>query len=241
MTLDLSKPLATSTGSGSAPASTQTVASSDNHHQRMMIVSHAIVCVVGFALLLPSGVLLARYLRTFTPTWYTGHWIAQFGIAGPVIIAGFVLGFKASGKEEATQWDTHKKTGVVLFALYLFQCSLGAFIHYVKPKNFVTIVGRQPQNYFHAVFGLAIIALAMYQIRTGYRDEWPQYAQSGDVPKGVNVLWIVWCIVLPILYAAGLSLLPKQYRQEDAQRKGLGMSDSSIDMRQQDGGMHRHE
>lgn len=86
-TLDLTKSLTTSTASGSTPASTSGSQSSGmadiplTHYQRM-VLAHAIVCVVGFALLLPCGVLLARYLRTFTPTWYTGHWIAQFGI-GP--------------------------------------------------------------------------------------------------------------------------------------------------------------
>lgn len=88
--LDLTKSLSTSTSSGSGAASTGTSGSSDDSssgsdsnpfksYQRM-VIAHAIVCVVGFAFLLPIGVLLARYLRTSTPTWYTGHWIAQFGI-----------------------------------------------------------------------------------------------------------------------------------------------------------------
>jgi len=198
-----------------------------------MVVAHAIFCVVGFALFLPCGVLLARYLRTFTPTWYTGHWIAQFGIAGPTIIVGIVLGFEASGKIGATLWDNHKKTGLAVFVLYLVQCGVGAFIHYVKPKN---SRGRPPQNYFHAVFGLTIIALSMYQIRTGYKQEWPNFTGLA-VPKGVNTLWIVWCILLPILYAVGLWFLPKQYKQEDAQRKGwatgnsYGMMESTSNLR----------
>lgn len=76
--LDLTKPL---NGSTPTPTPTPTGDSPLTHYQRM-ILAHAIICVVGFALLLPCGVLLARYLRTFSPTWYTGHWIAQFGI-GP--------------------------------------------------------------------------------------------------------------------------------------------------------------
>lgn len=131
---------------------------------------------------------------------------------------------------------------------------MGAFIHYVKPKN---AARRPPQNYFHAVFGLTIIALAMYQIRTGYKVEWPMYTQLA-VPNGVNALWVAWCIVrpsvmvpfrhdahhvcqlLPILYAAGLWFLPKQYKQEDAHRKGwldnsnsYGMMQSTTNLRGQ--------
>ncbi|KAJ7162252.1 hypothetical protein C8R46DRAFT_346620 [Mycena filopes] len=182
-----------------------------------MIVAHAIFCVVGFALLLPLGVLVARYLRTFTPSWYTGHWIAQFGIAGPTIIVGIVLGFKASGSVGYKILDDHKKTGIVLLALYLAQCTLGAVIHWVKPKN---ATSRPPQNYLHAVLGLATIALSMYQIRTGYNEEWQKYTGIRAVPKSVNILWMVWVVVLPVLYAIGLLFLRKQYRQEAAARKG---------------------
>jgi hypothetical protein len=45
-----------------------------------LLIAHGIVCAVGFAFCLPAGVILARYLRTSRPWWYTGHWIAQFGI-----------------------------------------------------------------------------------------------------------------------------------------------------------------
>jgi len=230
--LDLTKSLsASSTTTGSGSASTGASGSGSDSGDtssgatddipltpfQRMVVAHAIFSVVGFALLLPCGVLLARYLRTFTPTWYTGHWIAQFGLAGPVIITGIVLGFKASGPIGYKLMDDHKKTGIVLFGLYLGQCLIGALIHYVKPKN---ATSRPPQNYFHAVFGLTIIALSMYQIRTGYRTEWPAYTGLGSVPNGVNILWMVWVVVLPVLYAVGLLFLKKQYSQEAESRKG---------------------
>ncbi|KAJ7800577.1 hypothetical protein B0H14DRAFT_2898843 [Mycena olivaceomarginata] len=213
--LDLTKPFsASSTPSGSDFGSSS---SADPWtHYRRMVVAHAVLSVVGFALLLPCGILLARYLRTFTPTWYTGHWIAQFGIAGPIILAGIVMGFKAAGPLRYKIMDDHKKTGIVVFALYLTQCIIGTVIHYAKPKN---ATSRPPQNYFHAVLGLAIIGLSMYQIRTGYRTEWPNFPELGPIPSGVNILWIVWVIILPVLYAVGLLFLKKQYRQEEESRK----------------------
>lgn len=42
-----------------------------------MIIAHAVVATFGFLFLLPSGVLLARYVRTISTQWYTGHWIIQ--------------------------------------------------------------------------------------------------------------------------------------------------------------------
>lgn len=86
----------------------------------------------------------------------------------------------------------HQALGNILLGLYAFQCAVGAIIHFFKPKN---AKGRPPQNYLHAVFGLIVIVLGMYQIRTGYDEEWPLYAGSGRLPKSVNLLWIVWTIV----------------------------------------------
>ncbi|KAJ7467036.1 hypothetical protein FB451DRAFT_1259939 [Mycena latifolia] len=231
--LDLTKSLSsTATGSGAASTSTSGGDTSSDPTddipftpQQRMILAHAIFCVIGFALLLPVGVMVARYLRTFTPTWYTGHWIAQFALSGPVILIGVVLGFQSAGKFGYTLWDDHKKTGVVVFALYLAQCVVGAFIHYVKPKHSTK---RPFQNYFHAVFGLAIIGLGLYQIRTGYKKEWPMYISLHPIPMGVNILWMVWVILLPVMYAAGLLLfLRKQYAQEEASRKGWGSNSNN--------------
>ncbi|KAJ7082328.1 hypothetical protein C8R44DRAFT_652725 [Mycena epipterygia] len=159
-----------------------------------LLIAHGIVCAVGFAFCLPAGVILARYLRTSRPWWYTGHWIAQFGIAGPVILVGIVLGHRVTDKygESPADDSNHKALGNILLGLYAAQCAIGAIIHFFKPKN---SKGRPPQNYLHAVFGLIIIVLGMYQIRTGYDDEWPLYAGSGRLPKGVNLLWIIWTIV----------------------------------------------
>ena len=42
------------------------------------IIAHAILCVIGFLFLLPVGVLLARYFRTFTNKWFNGHAFVNF-------------------------------------------------------------------------------------------------------------------------------------------------------------------
>lgn len=86
--LDLTKPLPASsppdsTTNSPSDAGTTTPSPTDDipllPYQRI-IVAHAIFCIVGFLVLLPVGALLARYLRTFTSTWFTGHWVTQFAI-----------------------------------------------------------------------------------------------------------------------------------------------------------------
>jgi len=91
-----------------------------------MIVAHAIFCTIGFLLILPAGVLLARYGRTtIGPAWFKGHAALQFFIgkhtsyfliwklkssaAGPTIFIGVMLGIAAVGKAGAMHLDDNHK------------------------------------------------------------------------------------------------------------------------------------
>lgn len=50
------------------------------------IVAHALLCVVGFLGLLPAGALLARYLRTYSTSWFKAHWIIQFALGTCILL-----------------------------------------------------------------------------------------------------------------------------------------------------------
>ncbi|KAI0708956.1 hypothetical protein C8T65DRAFT_204721 [Cerioporus squamosus] len=180
------------------------------------IVGHAVLCVIGFLGLLPLGALLARYTRTYSPAWFTAHWVVQFAIAGPVIITGVALGIHAVELAQSGGTnDVHKRWGIAIFVLYLAQLALGATIHYYKPRAWAKGAGRRPfQNYFHAAFGLLLIAFAMFQVRTGFRSEWPAQTGRGPISNGANVFWYVWIILLALAYFGGLALLFRQFRQE---------------------------
>ncbi|KAJ7090110.1 hypothetical protein C8R44DRAFT_594518, partial [Mycena epipterygia] len=185
-----------------------------------LVTAHGLLCALGFAVLLPGGALLARYLRTSRPWWYTGHWIAQAAAAGPVIIIGIALGFASSSQAkkngENTKGDPHNALGSVLLYLYIMQCIFGAVIHYWKPKSAAR--RRPPQNYLHAVLGITIFVLGMYQLHLGFDDAWPKYVGRGALPGAVGGLWVFWCIAIALAYTAGLWFLPKQYKQEAAGR-----------------------
>jgi hypothetical protein len=119
--------------------------------------------------------------------------------------------------------------GILLCFLYLAQMALGAIIHWRKPSSTWTDGRRPPHNYLHAVLGLVIIGLAFYQVRTGYAVELPRYAGI-NAPKWAAAAWTTWAVVrvrflmtwasvdrtqiLPLAYAGGLVLLPRQWRQE---------------------------
>ena len=57
-----------------------------------------------------------------------------------------------------------QKIGITLLILYCIQLLLGAVIHFLKMPPSILGGHRPPQNYFHAVLGLVIIALAFYQV-----------------------------------------------------------------------------
>jgi len=214
-TLDLTKTIDSNSTSSSSPSSSSGSGSSESSipltPEQKLIAAHAIISAIGFLLLLPAGAFTARFLRTFTTVWFKGHFAVQFFIAGPVIITGVALGISAVTQMDNMHLnDVHKKWGAAIFALYFVQCTLGYAIHKLKPKNSQR---RPPQNYFHAVFGLLIIGLAFYQVRTGYTVEWP--LKTGlAIPNAVHIVWYVWVVLLPVLYFAGLALLPRQFRQE---------------------------
>ncbi|KIY67078.1 hypothetical protein CYLTODRAFT_15119 [Cylindrobasidium torrendii FP15055 ss-10] len=185
-----------------------------------MFVAHAILCIVGFLFFLPLGSLLARYARTFTEKWFLSHWVVQWVLAGTCIVAGFALGVAGVSRVGAPHFtNTHSKLGLALFILWLIQCTLGALIHFVKPKFSLR---RPPQNYVHAVIGLSIIAIAFYQVRLGYRTTWPLVTGRGAVGKGADIVWYIWVVLVPLAYIAGLALLPKQFRQESERRRARG-------------------
>ncbi|KAI0779570.1 hypothetical protein C8Q74DRAFT_1198609 [Fomes fomentarius] len=183
-----------------------------------MIVAHAILCTIGFLILLPAGALLARYARTFTSGWFKGHWVFQLAIAGPIIVTGVALGIAAVSTAQAMHLnDDHKKWGVAIFVLYIVQCVLGEVIHRVKPTSWTVRKKRPLQNYFHAILGLLVIGLSFYQVRTGYRVEWVKTTSRPAISNAANIVWIIWVVLIPVLYFAGLAFLPKQLRQERPQ------------------------
>ncbi|KAI0338198.1 CBD9-like protein [Trametopsis cervina] len=185
------------------------------------IVAHALISMLGFLVFLPLGAIVARWARTFSGVWFTLHWIIQFCFALPLIVTGFALGVTAVKMNGVPQLgDTHMKWGVALFVLYFVQISLGAVIHFVKPTPSyrLRIRGRTLQNYFHAILGLLIIGIAFYQVRTGFRVEWPLYTGRGKVANGANIVWIIWLVLVPAVYFGGLVFLQRQYRQELSSR-----------------------
>ncbi|KZV62377.1 hypothetical protein PENSPDRAFT_758768 [Peniophora sp. CONT] len=196
--------------------------------------AHAHIAFFGFLVALPLGVGFARYLRTFFGKWLWGHMIVNFIVSGPLIIAGFVLGYQTTTMSGRPHFqDPHQKAGLALLILYIVQLLLGAFIHWIKvPRVFTSLNGHRPQNFLHILIGISIIALASWQAHYGLYTEWAVgTGNAHPVSKGCKRFWLAIVVIVWTLYLGGMALLPRQLRAEqyaarDAQARKWAGGDS---------------
>ena len=160
--------------------------------------------------MLHQGVFIARYSRTvpsLAGRWFTAHWVIQFLFSGPLIFAGFALAYKHIRDEGSFHFrDSHTNVGLALLILYLIQLVWGAIIHFFKPTPKTDLHGvvgsikaRPLQNYGHALNGLTIIGLALYNVHKGYTYEW-EYTfgvpwRQQAFTRHVNAWWIALLVV----------------------------------------------
>ncbi|KIO22244.1 hypothetical protein M407DRAFT_216834, partial [Tulasnella calospora MUT 4182] len=205
------------TGASSHESSNEDIPLTDSEKT---IRTHGILMTTGVLLCLPIGIFIARFSRTVSflkGRWFTAHWFVQFIVSGPIIISGWFIAYNFVGEDHFR--DSHTRVGLLLLLLYIVQMLLGAIIHFFKPKR--TIAGRPIQNYAHALLGLTIIALGLYNVHEGYGDEWLIIFGSrvSEVP---DEDWFhLVSKIIPLVYVAGLSLLPRQWRQETNARRAL--------------------
>jgi hypothetical protein len=103
---------------------------------------------------------------------------------------------------------------------------LGAFVHFVRIP-FPFLGHRPPQNYIHALLGLAMLALANYEVHYGIYVEWPLMTGNvHPVKQAAKHAWLALVIVFWSLYAIGLVFLRRQYTKE---REGRLANDKDLD------------
>ncbi|KAJ7041471.1 hypothetical protein C8F04DRAFT_1078979 [Mycena alexandri] len=182
---------------------------------------HAHLAFFAYLVALPLGVFIARYMRAFTNSWFWPHAIVNFLITGPLIVTAFALGYQISDLSGEPHFsDPHQQVGLALLVMYFTQVFLGAFIHWIKFPFLRFPGGRLPQNYLHAVLGLAIIALASWQTHYGLWYEWT-YVTGNVHPVSWRCkdFWVAIVVIIWTLYAIGLGLLPRQLRKEADDRR----------------------
>ncbi|GKE04120.1 cytochrome b561 and DOMON domain-containing protein-like protein [Tanacetum coccineum] len=87
---------------------------------------HGILNAVSWGILFPVGILIARYLRTWTsadPAWFYLHGFLQVS-AYAVGVAGWATGLKLGSESKGVMYTGHRNIGITLFCLATLQiCS----------------------------------------------------------------------------------------------------------------------
>ncbi|KAL5854481.1 hypothetical protein ACOSQ4_004283 [Xanthoceras sorbifolium] len=150
---------------------------------------HGGLNMVSWGILMPIGVMTARYMKVFTdPTWFYAHIICQsaaytFGIAGAV--TGLYLGEKSQG----IQFDAHRYIGITLLVLGFLQV-LALRLRPNKNHKY-----RTYWNIYHHGIGYSVIILSIINIL-----------------KGLNILevvkiWKLTYIAILIFFGAVIAIL----------------------------------
>lgn len=79
-------------------------------YQRLLVI-HAVLCSIGFLLVLPVGALVARWLRTVNRHWFKVHWITQLVLGGSTILAGLGVAVAAVVQKNGAHFDDTHKVG----------------------------------------------------------------------------------------------------------------------------------
>ncbi|KAJ3672997.1 hypothetical protein LUZ60_006371 [Juncus effusus] len=142
------------------PASSSSAADSQQRQKNI----HGVLNALGWGILLPLGVILARYIKaldTSSPTWFYAHVTCQ--ITGFILgVAGFGLGLKLGNESKGITYHRHRTIGILLFCLAIIQvCALC-----LRPKP--THKHRTKWNFYHYIVGFFIILLSVINIYKGF-------------------------------------------------------------------------
>ncbi|KAF7815909.1 cytochrome b561 and DOMON domain-containing protein [Senna tora] len=132
-----------------------------SHNSRILIGKvHGILNGIGWGILMPIGVMLARYLKAFdnaSPMWFHLHRALQI-LAYFIGTAGFGLGIYMRNYSHV-----HGYTGITIFSLATVQIFLAVFLRPNKDHN-----NRIFWNIFHYMVGYGIIGLSIFNMFKGF-------------------------------------------------------------------------
>lgn len=92
---------------------------------KLNVQIHGVLNAVSWGLLMPIGVIIARYLKVFKsagPAWFYLHVSCQFS-AYIVGVAGWATGIKLGSESAGVVLATHRTIGILIFCLGTLQVS----------------------------------------------------------------------------------------------------------------------
>ncbi|KZP07372.1 hypothetical protein FIBSPDRAFT_1053000 [Athelia psychrophila] len=204
-TLDLTLP-------SNSTTPTTTSAGDPAHKRYMKIINHGILCTVGI-LGPPRSAGSSRGGQTFTTYWFAGHAVVQAMLNGLIIVAGIALGVMPSMKARRRVWMMCTRSARLPAPFVPSGRLHHPFLQIQDrhPSARVELRARRPRAADHHPRPLAS--------KDGYIHEYPEWTMD-KVPRGVNRLWILWVVLIPVVDFAGLALVPRQFKQDGAAKAG---------------------
>ncbi|KAJ6332360.1 hypothetical protein OIU76_010694 [Salix suchowensis] len=161
---------------------------------------HGVLNAVSWGILMPIGVLIARYLKVFKsadPAWFYLHASCQ-SIAYIVGVAGWATGLKLGSESAGIQYDAHRTIGIFLFCL----ATLQVFALLLRPK--ADHKYRFYWNIYHHVVGYSVIILSITNIFKGFDilnpdEKWKNAYIGVIVALALNAVWLegyTWYVVV---------------------------------------------
>ncbi|WOL15597.1 cytochrome b561 and DOMON domain-containing protein [Canna indica] len=148
--------------------------------------SHALLTIIGWGILLPAGIAMARFMKHYDPSWFYLHTSTQ-GIGFVAGIVGVIAGFKL--ERDLGEYGAHKALGVVVLALGCVQVT--AILARPKEKS----KARKYWNWYHHCVGRAAVVGATANVFYGL---WlAKEAKDWSYAYGVFVgVWVTAWFVL---------------------------------------------
>ncbi|KAF2288846.1 hypothetical protein GH714_016954 [Hevea brasiliensis] len=166
---------------------------------------HGVLNAVSWGILMPTGALIARYLKVFKsadPAWFYLHVSCQ-SIAYIIGVAGWGTGLKLGSQSSGVQYDAHRTIGIILFCL--------------DHKY------RLYWNIYHHTVGYTVIILSITNIFKGFdilnpEKKWKNAYIGVIAALAFNAVWLegyTWYLVV------------KRRRSESAGKMPQGINGSN--------------
>ncbi|KAB2620761.1 hypothetical protein D8674_039519 [Pyrus ussuriensis x Pyrus communis] len=126
---------------------------------RKVKMTHGILTIIGWGIIIPFGASMARYLREYEPLWYYLHSSVQF-IGFFVGLSGVAVGRTLYELVHA-DFNSHRSIGYIVLALSVLQ--ICQFI--MRPSR--TSKVRKYWNKSHRWVGRSVVVLALVNIFIG--------------------------------------------------------------------------
>ncbi|EPS63753.1 hypothetical protein M569_11030, partial [Genlisea aurea] len=156
-------------------------------------IIHGVLNVVGWGILLPVGVTIARYLRVFewaAPTWFYLHVSCQS--TGYIIgVAGWATGIRLGSRSPGVAFPAHRFIGILIFCLATLQMT-ALLLRPTKEHKY-----RFYWNVYHHSVGYSVVVLSIVNIFRGFDILKPGHKWKGAY-VGIFVALVIVAAVLEV-------------------------------------------